>query len=85
MDIKKRLEDILFSTNQRITEIVDIDFINEGLLDSLKIFELINSIEAEFGIVINVYDIIPENFKNINTILKLIEKNTGLTEKENGQ
>ena len=53
------------------------DFIAEGLLDSFDMVTLVSDLEAEFGIIIDGLDIIPENFANVETIKATIEKNGG--------
>lgn len=52
----------------------DIELIDSGMLNSLELFELIALIEDEFDIVISGGDILPDNFKTIDNIIKLIEK-----------
>ena len=53
------------------------DFIAEGMLDSFDMVTLVSDLEAEFSIVIDGLDIIPENFVNVETIKATIEKNGG--------
>jgi acyl carrier protein len=53
----------------------DIDFIEEGMLDSFDIVSLIDSIEEELGVSISGIDVLPENFNTIDSIIKTIEKN----------
>lgn len=57
-----------------------IDFIEDGYLDSFDIAALVEMIENAFGIVIDGLDILPENFQNIDSIIKVIGKNGGKTE-----
>lgn len=51
------------------------DFINEGMLDSFDIIQLVASLDSEFGISIDGSDILPENFKNVDSIIQLLIKN----------
>lgn len=59
----------------------DIDFeketglVDEGLLDSLEIVTIIDSIEEKFGIEINPDDIDPDNFQSAEAMWEMIEKN----------
>ena len=53
------------------------DFIAEGLLDSFDMVTLVSDLEAEFGIIIDGLDIVPENFVSAETIKATIEKNGG--------
>jgi len=56
------------------------DFIHEGLLDSFDLLNLITKIEDEFSITINGEDILPEHFKNVESIYFLIKKYRGDTQ-----
>ena len=50
------------------------DYISDELLDSYDVIELIAGIENRFDVKIDGMDIIPENFSNIEQIVKMIEK-----------
>lgn len=50
------------------------DYIEEGILDSFDVIELINMIEDEFDIIIDGLDIVPDNFSNLDKIEELINK-----------
>lgn len=52
-----------------------IDFIEEGMLDSFDVINLVQSLDTEFGISIDGIDIMPENFSTLESIEKLIQKN----------
>lgn len=49
-------------------------FVEDGILDSFDIITLVSQLEAVFSISINGDEIIPENFKNIQTIKLLLKK-----------
>ena len=51
-----------------------IDYVDDGLLDSIDILLLVSEIEREFNILIDPLDIIPENFNTLEAIEKLINK-----------
>lgn len=53
----------------------DVDFIEEGMLDSFDVVSLVDSIESEFGVAISGLDVLPENFCSIDAICKTIERN----------
>lgn len=53
----------------------DVNFIEEGMLDSFDMVSLIDSIETEMGVAISGADVLPENFCDIDAICKTIEKN----------
>lgn len=50
------------------------NLVDTGILDSLKIMELIVELENIFCIEIDGEDIIPENFKTVITISNLVQK-----------
>lgn len=50
------------------------DFIEDGLLDSFEIVELVAALEDTFEIEINGRDIIPENFISVEAIEQLVDK-----------
>jgi acyl carrier protein len=51
------------------------NFIEEGLLDSFDVFNLVNSLDQEFGISIDGMDILAENFSSVERITALLSKN----------
>lgn len=50
------------------------DFIEDGLIDSLDIVALMDSVEEEFGVVVPGNEIVSSHFKNVTTIVELINK-----------
>jgi len=55
----------------------DVNFIEEGMLDSFDVVSLVDSLDREFGISINGIDIVPENFATVESIAKLVTRNGG--------
>jgi len=50
------------------------DFIEDGLLDSFEIVNLVSELEDAFDIEMRGADIVPEHFINLDAIEKLVEK-----------
>jgi acyl carrier protein len=50
------------------------DFIGDGMLDSYDILMLVAELDKSYGISILGVDIVPENFRNIASIDKLLAK-----------
>ena len=50
------------------------NYIEDGMLDSLDVVSLVDSVEEEYGIVIPGSEISMKNFVNIDSIIELIEK-----------
>ncbi len=51
-----------------------LNFIEDGLLDSFDIVQLVSDLETEFNISISALDILPENFCSLEAIEKLVLK-----------
>ena len=52
-----------------------VNFIEEGMLDSFDMVNLVNDLDSTFGISIDGVDILPENFGTVEAIEQLLEKN----------
>lgn len=52
-----------------------VDFIEEGMLDSFDIVNLVSELDATYGISIDGVDILPENFSTVDAIMALLVKN----------
>ncbi|MBO5325253.1 MAG: acyl carrier protein [Lachnospiraceae bacterium] len=50
------------------------DFVEEGLLDSFDIVNLVGALEDELDIEISGRDIIPDNFVSVESIENMLEK-----------
>lgn len=50
------------------------DFVGDGMLDSYDIVTLVSDLDKAYGISISGLDIVPENFQNIASIQKLLQK-----------
>ena len=53
----------------------DVDFIEEGMLDSFDVVNLVSELDSLFGISIYGVDILPENFASVEAIENLLKKN----------
>ena len=52
----------------------DVNFIDEGMLDSFDIVSLVDAIDESFGISVSGADILPENFSSVEAIEALIKR-----------
>lgn len=75
--MKEKLRNILIECGIGATQVDCENYLREELLDSMIMAEIIFTIEDKFEIEIDVEDIVPECFENINTIMQLIIKNGG--------
>jgi len=64
--LKELKEDVDFESSK--------DFIEDGLLDSFEIVELVSALEDAFEIEISGRDIVPENFVSVEAIEEMIDK-----------
>jgi acyl carrier protein len=53
---------------------IEIDLVETGLLDSLKLVELMTSLEDEFGITISFDEIEIDNFRSVVSIAEYINQ-----------
>lgn len=73
--MKEQIIKILTELRPEFDFTTDVNFIEEGMLDSFDIVSLVDSIETEMGVSISGVDVLPENFCNVDAICKTIEKN----------
>ncbi len=66
------IENFLFGEDNDLKN--DTSFLEEGIIDSTGILELIEFIEEEFNIEIGDDDMIPENLDSIKNIERFINK-----------
>lgn len=52
-----------------------LNFIEEGMLDSFDVVNLVSELDSTFGISIDGTDIMPENFSTVDDIERLLKKN----------
>ena len=72
-----KIESILKNIKPEVDFNKSEDFVEDGLLDSLELIELIEGIEEEYQIEIDPMDILPENFSSISQIEAVIVKAGG--------
>lgn len=70
--MKQEILDILYEANEELEEYNGDDMIEDMVIDSHDIFNIVVELEDHFGIEISPELIVPDNFKNADTILKLV-------------
>jgi len=70
----KPLSDILKEIRPEFDFTTSQDFMADGMLDSFDMVTLVASLDKTFGISIQGTDIVPENFKNLQTIEALLRR-----------
>lgn len=72
--MKEKIVEILTDLRPEFDFTEDVDFIEEGMLDSFDIVSLVDELETNFGIKIQGVDVIPENFSTLDKIESLLKK-----------
>ncbi len=70
----KALPDILKEIRPEFDFSASSDFIADGMLDSFDMVTLVATLDKTYGISIQGTDIVPENFKNFQTIEALLRQ-----------
>ena len=52
----------------------NVNFIEEGMLDSFDVISLVSELDKKFGIEISGEDVIPENFSSVEAIEALLKR-----------
>ena len=66
------LENFLFGNDQNLND--EISFLDEGIIDSTGILELVSFLEEEFDISVEDEEIVPENLDSIKNVVSYLER-----------
>jgi len=66
------MENFLFGNDQDLND--DTSFLDEGIIDSTGILELVSFLEEEFDISVEDDEILPENLDSITNVTAYLEK-----------
>ena len=69
------VENFLFGDGEALKE--NTSFMEEGIIDSTGILELVFFLEETFGISVEDTELIPENFDSLTRISKYVETKNG--------
>jgi len=72
--MKNKIVQILKEIRSEFDFNSDVNFIDNGMLDSFDVVALVTALDDEYSISIEGTDIIPENFSTINSIINLLSK-----------
>lgn len=70
--MKEQILEILFDVDERIEE--GIDLIEEGIINSFVIVNIVMELEDAFGIEIDAEEVTAENFQSVEKIVELVER-----------
>jgi acyl carrier protein len=76
-DLKQQIrafivENFLFGDANGLKD--DSSFLDDGIMDSTGVLELITFLEEEFSVTVEDEDLIPENLDSINNVTAYLEK-----------
>ena len=74
-ELEKKIVDFLSEIRPEFDFSKPANFIEDGMLDSFDIVQLIVSLDSEYGISIDGVDILPENFSRLDSIVQVLIKN----------
>lgn len=69
----RKFTDVLNSINTEILDKPDVDLIENGILDSIAIMELVAALEKAYDFEFDPDDITPENFATSNSLWSLVQ------------
>jgi acyl carrier protein len=52
----------------------DASFLDEGIVDSTGVFELVAFVEAEFGIKVQTYEVVVSNFDSVGQLANFVRR-----------
>ena len=75
MSVTNNLEEFILELGSVEKETIDPDedLLEQGLIDSLAIVQIIAHIEDSFGVSLGPNDVVPENFSTLNALAGLVE------------
>ena len=73
--MKEKVLEILANLRPEFDFTEDVNFIEQGMLDSFDVVSLVSDLDSTFGISIDGVDIVPENFSSVDSIINLSKKN----------
>lgn len=66
------VENFLFGKDKNFRD--DTSLIDEGIIDSTGVLELVGFLEQEFSIVVEDEELLPENLDSINNVVAYLER-----------
>lgn len=65
------VDNFLFGDNESLTD--DVSFLDEGIIDSTGVLELVTFLEETFSISVNDDELTPENLDSLNKITAFVD------------
>lgn len=77
------VENFLFGNEDGVKD--ETLFLDEGIIDSTGILELVSYLEEEFSLAVEDEELVPENLGSINNVVAYLERKMPLTESTESQ
>ena len=74
---KKYIVGNFMSSGEEKSLMDDASLLEEGIMDSTGVLDLVMFIEETFGIVVKDEELIPENLDSVNKLVAFVERKTG--------
>lgn len=71
------LDNFLFTSDERRLN-NDVSFLEEGIVDSTGVLELVMFVEEGFGVTVEDEEIVPENFDSVTQLAHYVRQKTGV-------
>lgn len=72
--MKEKILEILKEMDDSVDYAAENALIDDKIIDSLTLTALISELESEFGIEIDMDDIVPENFNTVDAMAELVTR-----------
>lgn len=72
--MEERIRKVLNEINDEICSYQGEQLLEDKIIDSFDIMEIITGLEAEFGIEIDAANVIAENFVNVQSIINMMKR-----------
>ena len=80
-DIRRRFREYIagnfMSSAKDMTLRDDVSLLEEGIMDSTGVLDLVMFIEETFGIRVKDEELVPENLDSVNKLVAFVERKTG--------
>lgn len=73
--MREKVIEILSNLRPEFDFTEEVDFIEEGMIDSFDLISLVSTLDEEFRISISGLDVIHQNFSSVDSIVALLTKN----------
>ena len=71
--MREKIIELLEGINDEIVEDLNRDLLASGIIDSYEIVNIVVELEEALDIEIDPELVVPENFKTVNAIIKMVE------------